>query len=161
VYSETQLTVPGLTGHPDGYLGFDNSFVRPVELKSIKDDFFNRLYGPLAENEFQLNVYMYLGEKSTVIPVPVDWSIGYLVYICKQHTGAKLPIKIFKVVRNKDLTKTIKDRVAGFLKATTSMGRQDIQRDLLPALHADCSLVKWKSGRAKFCPMIGECKEYQ
>lgn len=164
IYEEFILKVDSpvmVSGHPDLFLDHPDGLIRVLEIKTIKKDSFLELRYPLVEHVWQILTYMRLCNRcKNPTPRKVNEHIGYVLYVCKEHTSNKiLPYKMFPVVYDEATFKLIVNRLVSYKDGILNYPNK------LPECHSDCmSKDKTKFNdwgyRHKACPVATECKRF-
>jgi hypothetical protein len=137
-----------VVGKLDGVLEKDGVY-RFADFKSFdkKNDF------PLSKDVAQLSAYahfyQYIPEKDK-LPVPIDTSISYLIYISKNFSYRE-PLLTYPVQPSKKAINKILERVSQFTNAA--------ETGELPPPFETCVRSDWATGKAKNCSMRDFCKE--
>lgn len=142
-----------LTGHPDMFWEKAKGVWRVLEFKSISGDMFPNLKAPLIDHQWQIQMYMHGLQYDTNLPIKIDGSVGYVVYISKKDTPGRLPLKAFPVKRDEDLIERATAKVNSFME-----GVKKYPEDV-PSPHTDCVKSEFQSYRANTCPVKKECAE--
>lgn len=141
-----------VTGHPDMF--FKPSHIKKVriaELKTIAGDSFDKLVAPIIDHEWQIQTYMWGCANDSSIPIEIDQSMGYIVYVTKRTREEEFPLKIFPVVSNPDLIKRIKAKLMLY-----QGGLKDYPKNL-PVPIDECLRGDFKGYRARTCVALKEC----
>jgi hypothetical protein len=147
-----KLKAPWLvTGHPDMFLEKDPAVFRLLEIKTIKDDEFDKLKAPLIQHDWQIQTYMWGCELDEHLPVKTDSSIGYVMYVSKRYQTKELPYKMFTVQRSEALVQRIKEKVSMYTD-----GVRDFPENVPPP-HDGCIRGGMDNYQAKSCPCRVEC----
>jgi hypothetical protein len=149
VYQEYEFKCPPFPvgGHPDMFLQ-RGPLVRICEFKTIDGDVFHEsLEAPLIAHVWQITVYLWLCGLSKRLQKYVDPNIGYIFYFAKKQKKDSFPVKCFRVIKQEDLLKEIRTKVALF-------GQTE-----LAAVRVDCEHSEWRNWRARQCPVSDSCKE--
>jgi len=157
VYHEHAMKLPApwmMTGHPDMFLEKDTNVYRVLEIKTIKGEEFDKLKGPLAQHDWQIQSYMWGCELDTKLPVPIDSSVGYVMYVSKKYSTKELPFKMFTVQRNEALLGRIKDKVMAFTDGYLNYPNR------MPEPLEECRHANWSNWRAKDCPTGKMCIKF-
>jgi CRISPR/Cas system-associated exonuclease Cas4 (RecB family) len=160
IYYEHGLSIEKyyVGGHPDLFIFVLNvdgeKFLRVVEIKSISGKGFEELKHPLAAHETQVNVYMWFASEDKTLPLKVDPSIGYVLYISKRHVSKKLPFKLFPVKRNEKLIERVSKLLDDF-----KIGIKEYPK-YLPEKHPECKR-NFSCYRANWCDVRAECKKHR
>jgi len=103
-----------IRGNPDLLLNSpilgDRTYV--IELKTINKDDFSALNKPLISHIYQVKTYLWLIkhlDRSTVRKYKLSSHKGYIIYVCK--TFHKDPIKVFKIVLDKEWENTLNNSI--------------------------------------------------
>lgn len=136
-------------GHPDLFLLVDGK-LRVAELKTIAVDQFKTLVAPKIEHNWQIQYYMWSGAKDKTLPMKIDGSVGYVVYIAKQEVRSSFPIKIFDVQKDKLIVKQFKSKLRIYSEA--------VKEGYLPAPEDRCYESDWSHYKATSCPVMRECR---
>jgi hypothetical protein len=141
-----------VTGHTDMFLPKKKSdLLRVTEFKTIGSEDFDKLQSPLIENEWQAQTYMWSCSLDPKLPVKIDQEVGYILYVCKRHRVKDLPIKMFKVHRNEEMIKRIKEKLDQF-----RVGRANYPNQLPPP-DDRCLRGGMQSYMTKSCVVKEEC----
>lgn len=157
VYEEFSLKMDHpirVTGHPDMFLDKGHGIIRVAEFKTMKRDEFVTLIHPLVKHVWQIMIYMRLCNRvKDPPPIKIDESMGYIIYVCKEHTDSNtLPYKVFPVRFNRDTFKLILDKLLDYQKGV------DEFPFATPVVHKDCSGYRgFNVYRANRCPVKNEC----
>ncbi len=158
VYREHYLNLKKplfVTGHPDMFFRpVHIKRLRIVELKTIEGDEFDKLRSPLAAHEWQLHTYLWAISFDKTIPMEVDISVGYIVYVTKRTRKEIFPVKIFPIISNTDLLKRIKAKLTLYKDGLIVYPKN------LPGPVEDCVRSRFEGYRAKQCVALKECKKY-
>lgn len=119
---------------------------RAVEIKSHAG---NRPI-PQGAHISQLCGYIHYCQNDPNIPVPIDPSIGYLVYINKNFSYSQ-PILSYPIRPTKTVIEKLDSKVSAYTHGTIT--------GELPLPLNDCVGSNWTSSRAKNCPMRTLCKK--
>ncbi len=159
IYYEHSLSVhknPVLvTGHPDLLIYISKGVVRIVEIKTIKKDSYENLIMPLIEHQWQIITYLMYCNKSTIkLPIKIDESLGYILYLAKEQTGRDvLPLRLFPVSNSLVIQEQIKAKLRLYYE-----GIQNFPKKLPPVL-AECERSNFSCWKAKNCAAVSYCKE--
>lgn len=144
-----------VTGHPDLFLDKGNRIIRVAEFKTMKRDEFVTLPHPLVKHVWQIMIYMRLCNRvKDPPPVKIDETMGYIIYVCKEHTDrSTLPYKVFPVRFDKEIFKMVVDRLLEYQKGVDEFPMA------MPIVHKDCCGGRgFDSFRANSCPVKNECQ---
>jgi hypothetical protein len=153
-YCEYSLRFPGghpVTGHPDGFLEIAPGDIRIIDFKTINGNDFKALSTPKAAHVIQVNGYMHYMHFVEDIPIKINTSGGFLLYINKQHTTS-FPFKAFYVPFDKLYIDVIQAKVSEFKRCLDS--------DSLPTARKICSESSFTASEANYCPMKKHCMEH-
>lgn len=156
VYHEHSMWCPGgrkVTGHPDMFLEKDEAKFRIMEIKTIKDDDFDKLQGPLVQHDWQLQTYMWGCEMDERMPAAIDPEVGYLLYVSKRYSTKELPYKMFTVRRNDALLLRLKQKVTAYEEGVEHFPEN------LPEPQPACIRGGMDNYAVKNCPCKTECLE--
>jgi uncharacterized OB-fold protein len=157
IYHEHYLRITSpvsVTGHTDLFLQRKPGMYRVVEIKTMSKARFDPLIAPLIEDEWQLQTYMnFCSKPEGKIPVEIDPSVGYLLYVSKGHYRDKLPLKMFPVERSDDIIRQVNTKLKLYKDGL------ETYPDEVPPLHRDCRTKGMGCWTAKSCPTLNECKE--
>ena len=144
-----------VTGHQDLFLEKHKGVFRVVEAKTMAGHLFEKLKAPIAQDEWQLQTYMWGSQFDKKLPVEIDHDVGYLCYISKQEFAKILPVKMFVVERNQYTVNMIKGKLKEYQDGIKHFPEQ------LPAPASACKKSNFESYAAKKCPVADLCKEYR
>ena len=113
VYHEHFMNIKGVTGHPDLFLEVKKD-LRIAEIKTMSAIQFVKLAAPLVEHEWQLLTYMDGSRVDKALPVKIDHTVGYLIYLSKGWHTDMLPIKMYPVVYEPTIVKQIKAKIQSY-----------------------------------------------
>lgn len=156
-YHEHSLSVhknPVLvTGHPDLFILISKGVIRIVEIKSIKKEAYENLVMPLISHQWQIITYlMYCNKSTTKLPVKIDESLGYVLYVSKEQTGRDLlPVRLYPIKNDLIINKQIKDKLRLYYNGIKNWPKNT------PSALTECSNSKFKCYRAKYCPTLNYC----
>lgn len=154
-YHEFSMCFPGgepVTGHPDGFVEISPGDIRIIDFKTINGKDFNVLSTPPAKHVIQVNGYMHYMAMVEYLPVKINISGGFLLYINKQHS-ASFPFKAFYVPYDPMFISSICSKVNEF--------KRYLDSEDLPNMMKICSESKFSASRASLCPMKKVCSEHQ
>lgn len=137
-----------VTGKMDGVLCKDGVY-RFIDFKS----YFERSNFPLAKDVVQIASYAHFYEllpEELKLPVPVDTSTSYLMYISKKFNYRE-PILTYPIKKTKDLTDKITNQIEKVINAQNT--------GVLPVPFDNCVKSGFSKGRAKDCFVKEYCKE--
>ena len=160
-YREVQLRIRGCRGHPDGFIQLEQALLRLIEIKSISSKEFVRLRsGPIAEHAYQLNGYMAMAnilEQKNKMPITIDTGSGYVVYVSKEHPGARTyPLKVYRVEREPAYQQDALKKINLYNSCYDPI--QKLVKELPPPVE-ECVRGNFLNFRAKRCPVGKECKK--
>jgi hypothetical protein len=144
-----RLTKPyRVVGKLDAVIEKDGVY-RFADFKSFakKDDF------PLSKDVAQLSAYAHFYQyipKKDKLPVPIDTSISYLIYISKNFSYRE-PLLTYPIRPSEKAINKILERVSQFTNAA--------ETGELPPPFETCVRSDWATGKAKNCSMRDFCKE--
>jgi hypothetical protein len=156
VYLEHHLDLGGawpISGHPDLFLDV-NSLIRVVEVKTINGDEFDKLKSAKHEHEYQTQTYMWGCSKDKKLPVKIDPSVGYVLYISKKYTVKVLPFKMFRVKKNQAVLRNIQAKARSYRTGVEHFP------EALPDLDPECDRNDFRNYKAKQCPCKKVCMKY-
>lgn len=143
-----------LTGHPDMFVKVKPTVYRVVEIKSITGEQFPTLAAPLIQHQWQIQSYMWACSlDGSGLPIVIDPSVGYLLYISKKDSAKKLPVKVFPVERDEAMLIRIKHKLQTFKNGYLHYPKN------LPPLLSICERTDFDCWRAKTCPVLKWCKK--
>jgi hypothetical protein len=96
----------GFTGSIDGVVRFTSARLRPIEVKIMKGDDYEKLKAPLAEHRVRTQLYLRLiAESVDQYTAEIDASAAHVIYIMRGHgkkdeAGVITPFKEYVVPRN-------------------------------------------------------------
>ena len=160
-YREVELRIRGCRAHPDGFVLLDDAgLIRVVEIKSMSSkEFVTLKHSPLAAHAYQLNGYMAMAnilEQKNKMPITVDTGSGYVVYVSKEHPGARVhPLKVFRVIREPVYQQDAIEKINMYNACYDPMQKLITE---LPAPIRDCAGHNFLNFRAKRCPVGKECQ---
>jgi hypothetical protein len=153
VYFEHALNLEGkepVSGHPDLFLQTVRK-LRITEIKSMNDDDYQKLKGPLAAHEAQTQTYMWGCSQDESLPMKIDSEMGYVLYINKKYKTSELPFKMYKVKKSPVLLQSIITRLRSYKN-----GIDNYPKGLAPPL-GPCEASEFTNYKAKSCPCKQEC----
>lgn len=157
VYYEHSLSVYKnpvvVTGHPDLFVLVKKGIIRVVEIKSIKKEAYENLVMPLIAHQWQIMLYlMYCNKSTTKLPVTIDESLGYVLYVAKEQTGRDmLPMRLYPVKNDPVIREQIKKKLRSYYNGTKNWPED------IPSVLPECKASKFKCYRAKYCPAMAIC----
>jgi hypothetical protein len=154
LYHEHYMKLPEpwmITGHPDMWLEPNPGIFQILEIKTIKDEEFDKIKAPLVQHDWQLQSYMWGCELDDRLPITTDPTIGFVMYVSKRYSTKELPYKMFTVHRNDSLVMRIKNKVMAFSDGYLHYPEK------LPPPHDECLRGSMSSYRAKTCVCKTEC----
>jgi hypothetical protein len=141
-----------VSGHPDMFMEVSPGDIRVVDFKTINGDDFDRLTAPNHDHIMQVNGYMEYLQMDDSIPVSINKDSGFVLYISKKHAAKSLPFKMFHIERTPIFLEAIQEKVENF-----KHGLADDK--YLPPPNSKCSIVNYRSGRGKSCPVSALCSQ--
>jgi len=141
-------------GHTDLWLHINGGKPRVLDVKTMKDDFFDSLKAPIAANEFQIQTYMLIAEHDKFLKTRVDTKSGYLFYVGKKIRQGGMPYKMFHVRQTEASRKSVMKILNAFKSG------YDNYPNKLPDLLKDCAGKAFMSWKAKQCPCLTECTRF-
>lgn len=142
-----------MTGHADMFVAVKPTVFRVLEIKSITGEMFPTLAAPLIQHLWQIQSYMWACSLDGAgLPIVVDPTVGYIMYISKKHSAKDLPVKVFPVERDDAMLNRIKAKLRLFKR-----GYKNYPKDL-PPLASDCKRTNFDCWRAKTCPVLKQCR---
>ena len=153
-YEEHSLRLPDeipLTGHPDYFLEVGSGDIRVVDFKTINGEEFALLNAPKYEHVMQVTGYMEYLQRDETLPISVNPSKGFILYISKKHQTKTLPFKMFHVEKSIKHVEIIREKVSLF-------GQGLADPSFLPPVLESCRISEFLSGRAKSCPVAHLCQ---
>lgn len=154
LYHEHYMKLPEpwmVTGHPDMWLEPEPSAFQILEIKTLKDDAFDKIKAPLVQHDWQIQTYMWGCELDEKLPVRTDPMTGFVMYVSKRYATKELPYKMFTVPRNDALIQRIKAKLMAFSDGYLNYP------DKLPPVHDECLRGGMAGYRAKTCVCKKEC----
>jgi len=144
-----------VSGHVDMFLSLGEGYKpRIVDVKTMKQEFFENLKAPIAANEFQVGTYMIKASFDPFLKDKVDLNVGYLCYVGKEAKVTQMPMKMYRVILTETLKKSIfkKERIfrEGFLNFP----------EKLPSPQESCVNSAFKSYEARKCPALDLCMQF-
>ena len=145
-----------VTGHPDMFLDKGNGNIRVIEFKTMKKSEYVGLAYPLIKHIWQIMLYMRLCNRCVnPTPLKIDETMGYIMYVCKEHTrNDVLPYKVFPVRFDRDTFKLVLDKLLTYRKGIKPFPMA------MPEVHEECqssSGLNFSCWRYKDCPVKTEC----
>jgi hypothetical protein len=143
-----------VSGSPDMFIQAKKALFRVLELKSMNGEDFEKLKAPLAPHEWQVRTYSWKCSKDKKLPVKIDSSAGYVLYISKKNFKNQFPMKLFIVHEDKSVLKIIKEKVALY--------RDGIEHfpEKIPSRAIACGKSGLTCYQAKQCPVLKECFDH-
>jgi hypothetical protein len=148
-----KLTKPLIvSGRPDMFFNaLKIKKMRVAEIKTINGEEYEKLVAPVISHVWQIHTYMWGCSIDASLPVEIDSSVGYVVYVTKRATKGSFPLKIFPVFSNPDLLKRIKAKLNLY-----KQGLMDYPKNIPPPIE-ECQRSKFEGYRAKQCQALKEC----
>lgn len=153
-YHEHFMKLPApwmVTGHPDMWIEPAPHVFQILEIKTMKDDDFDKLKAPLIQHDWQIQLYMWGCELDERLPVKTDPMVGHVMYVSKRFSTKELPYKMFTVHRNDALLQRAKAKLMEFSDGYLNYP------DQLPPPHPECLRGSMASYRPKNCVCKKEC----
>jgi len=142
-----------VTGHVDMFLR-RRGLIRVAEIKTIAKEQFEKLKAPLVQHEYQVQTYMMLAGTDKRIPVEVDDSEGYIVYISKGYSQKHFPLKVFAVRKSTEIRKRVLRKLQEFKDGF------DGYPEKLPSPDERCVDSDWGGYFSKSCPVRRKCMDF-
>jgi len=139
-------------GHPDLFLtSIHNPAALPrvSELKTMEGEMFEKLKGPLIQHVWQVCTYVFGCKQDKSLPIKIDGSIGYIVYMSKRPRKKNFPVKMFEVNTRANVMRRVREK----LKAYTV----GVRKGELPEPLKVCVNKEFKNWEAKSCPAKRIC----
>jgi hypothetical protein len=153
IYHEHGINIShplAVTGHPDMFLEQARGIYRVLEIKTIARQEFLRLVAPLIEHLWQVEVYAWAcKQKASKLPVKIDDSLSYILYVAKQHLVKPLPVKMFPVEHDPNVLRRALTKLREY--------RRSVEDGTLPKIKTECKRGKWQNHEAKWCPCREVC----
>ena len=142
-----------VTGHQDLFLEKRKGVFRVIEAKTMAGHLFEKLKAPMAQDEWQLQTYMWGSQLDKKLPVEIDHDVGYLCYIAKQEFAKMLPVKMFPIEKNQYTLNLIKGKLKQYKDGMKHFPEK------LPPKSQTC--IRNPSGyAARQCPVGDLCEEF-
>lgn len=149
VYKEYAFRLPekGVSGKADLILKVGSRY-RFAEMKFMSKE----IESPIGSDVAQLSSYMYFSRfDDPGLPIPIDRSIGYLVYVHKLF-NFRAPIRTFKVEPTERLMNPLIEKSRQFVEGLAT--------SMLPDPKPACIRKNFYFGKSNPCPMVDPCSAY-
>lgn len=155
VYKEIGLVLNNpyyLSGHPDMFVKTGNDIYNILEIKTINSNDFRSIKAPLINHLYQIHSYMLLTSyKKFKLSAHISNKESYVLYISKAHESSNYPAKLYKITRDKNITKDILSKLKSF--------KQGIENKILSNPDDTCVNSGFVNYKSKSCPVSAICKE--
>lgn len=139
-----------VVGKVDGIVKIGNVH-RFIDIKSAGKP----VEAPIKKDIIQLTGLMHFhqfDDGPMKLPIEIDRSCGYLIYFHKTF-NFRNPATVFDIKPDKSMIELVSDKARAFTEGADN-GR-------LPVMLNQCLSSQWTCSRAKGCPMLAVCKEFE